>query len=87
MRKANLKDIPDRSENRRKENLGDSRKIFPSRSDASRSHSTFRSGIRLTSRWYEFPKVKLLCPYHAHAAESELYLVVSGRGNVRDKLG
>ena len=33
------------------------------------------------------PKGKTLCPYHAHAAESELYLVVSGRGNVRDKNG
>jgi uncharacterized cupin superfamily protein len=33
------------------------------------------------------PKGKSLCPYHAHAAESELYLVVSGRGNVRDKNG
>ena len=33
------------------------------------------------------PKGKFLCPYHAHAAESELYLVVSGRGSVRDKHG
>ena len=33
------------------------------------------------------PKGKSLCPYHAHSAESELYLVVSGRGNVRDKNG
>jgi uncharacterized cupin superfamily protein len=30
---------------------------------------------------------KLLCPYHAHSSESELYLVVSGRGRVRDKEG
>src|SRR5436190_23057250 len=33
------------------------------------------------------PKGKLLCPYHAHSAESELYLVVSGRGSIRDKDG
>ena len=33
------------------------------------------------------PKGKSLCPYHAHAAESELYLVVSGQGSVRDKNG
>jgi len=33
------------------------------------------------------PKGKSLCPYHAHAAESELYVVVSGRGMVRDKDG
>ncbi len=33
------------------------------------------------------PKGKSLCPYHAHSAESELYLVVSGRGSIRDKDG
>src|SRR6266576_1359312 len=31
------------------------------------------------------PKGKALCPYHSHSAESELYLVVSGKGRVRDK--
>ena len=30
---------------------------------------------------------KTLCPYHSHSAESELYLVVSGTGSVRDKDG
>ena len=33
------------------------------------------------------PKGKSLCPYHSHSSESELYLVVSGRGKVRDKNG
>jgi len=33
------------------------------------------------------PKGKSFCPYHSHSAESELYLVVSGRGSVRDKDG
>jgi uncharacterized cupin superfamily protein len=33
------------------------------------------------------PKNKTYCPYHSHAAESELYLVVSGRGSIRDKDG
>ena len=27
------------------------------------------------------------CPYHAHSAQSELYLVISGRGQVRDDGG
>jgi uncharacterized cupin superfamily protein len=27
------------------------------------------------------------CPYHAHSAQTELYLVVSGRGTVRDDSG
>ena len=33
------------------------------------------------------PKGKLYCPYHSHYSESEFYLVVSGRGKVRDKNG
>jgi uncharacterized cupin superfamily protein len=33
------------------------------------------------------PKGKALCPYHSHSAESELYLVASGRGSIRDKDG
>jgi uncharacterized cupin superfamily protein len=33
------------------------------------------------------PAGKALCPYHSHSGESELYLVVSGRGRVRDKEG
>ena len=27
------------------------------------------------------------CPYHAHSAQAELYLIVSGRGQVRDDAG
>ena len=33
------------------------------------------------------PRGKALCPYHSHSAESELYLVVSGKGGIRDKEG
>lgn len=33
------------------------------------------------------PKGKVYCPYHLHGAETELYLVVSGRGSVRDSRG
>ena len=33
------------------------------------------------------PPGKSYCPYHSHGAESELYLVISGRGKVRDKDG
>ena len=32
-------------------------------------------------------KGKMLCPYHSHSAESEMYLIVSGRGKIRDKDG
>ncbi len=33
------------------------------------------------------PPGKSYCPYHSHGAESELYLVISGQGRVRDKDG
>ncbi|HEY2124725.1 MAG TPA: cupin domain-containing protein [Chthoniobacterales bacterium] len=33
------------------------------------------------------PKGKSYCPYHGHSAESEFYIVVSGRGQIRDKSG
>ena len=33
------------------------------------------------------PAGKSYCPYHGHGAETELYLVVSGRGLVRDRNG
>lgn len=33
------------------------------------------------------PPGKSYCPYHSHGAESELYVVVSGRGTVRDQEG
>jgi uncharacterized cupin superfamily protein len=36
---------------------------------------------------YRVPKGKSLCPYHSHSAESELYLVVSGKGQVRHQNG
>lgn len=31
------------------------------------------------------PAGKSYCPYHSHSAETELYLVISGRGTVRDR--
>jgi uncharacterized cupin superfamily protein len=33
------------------------------------------------------PAGKSLCPYHSHSAETEFYLVVSGKGSVRAKDG
>jgi len=33
------------------------------------------------------PAGATLCPYHAHSAQSELYLVISGRGQVRHEGG
>jgi uncharacterized cupin superfamily protein len=49
--------------------------------------------LDLAKRWpfdlalVSIPKGKLYCPYHSHSSESEMYLVVSGKGSVRDKNG
>jgi uncharacterized cupin superfamily protein len=87
MRKVNLQDIP---EVERKSPKGKFRRTMknisvalgrePESLDLSKRHPFDLTLVRI-------PKGKTLCPYHAHAAESELYLVVSGRGNVRDKDG
>ena len=37
--------------------------------------------------WERIPPGKSYCPYHSESAQWELYLVVSGRGSVRDASG
>ena len=87
MRKINLKDVPEQERNSPKGKFGRISKnisIALGRElqslDLLKRHPFDLALVRI-------PKGKSLCPYHAHAAESELYLVVSGRGNVRDKNG
>jgi uncharacterized cupin superfamily protein len=87
MRKVNVKDVPERERKSPKGNFGRFMKNIsialgrePESLDLSKRHPFDLALVRI-------PKGKSLCPYHAHAAESELYLVVSGRGNVRDKDG
>ncbi len=87
MRKVNLKDIPEQERKSPKGKFGRASKNIsialgrePESLDLSKRHPFDLALVRI-------PKGKSLCPYHAHAAESELYLVVSGRGSVRDKDG
>ncbi len=87
MRKVNLKDIPEQEKkspngkfNRFMKNVSIALGREPESLDLSKRHPFDLALVRI-------PKGKSLCPYHAHAAESELYLVISGRGNVRDKNG
>jgi uncharacterized cupin superfamily protein len=87
MRKVNVKEIP---EHERKSPKGKFHKFVkdisvglgrePESLDLSKRHPFDLALVRI-------PKGKTLCPYHSHAAESELYLVVSGRGSIRDKDG
>src|SRR5438046_7055549 len=87
MRKVNLKDIPEQGRKSPKGKFGRMTKHIsialgrqPDSLDLAKRHPFDLALVRI-------PKGKTLCPYHAHAAESELYLVVFCRANVRDKDG
>jgi uncharacterized cupin superfamily protein len=87
MRKVNLKDIPEQERKsptgkfgRVSKNISIALGREPESLDLSKRHPFDLAVVRI-------PKGKSLCPYHAHAAESELYLVISGHGSVRDKDG
>ena len=87
MRKVNLKDIP---EQERTSPKGTFHKFVK---DISIALGRDRDSLDLAKRHpfdlalARIRKGKSFCPYHSHSAESELYLVVSGRGSIRDKDG
>ena len=85
MQKINVKDVPEQEKKSPKGKFGRFTKNIsialgrePESLDLSKRHPFDLALVRI-------PKGKSLCPYHAHAAESELYLVISGRADVRDK--
>ena len=87
MRKVNLKDIEEREKRSPKgkfhrfmKNISVALGREPESLDLMKRHPFDLALVRI-------PKGKILCPYHAHSAESELYLVVSGKGSIRDKNG
>src|SRR6478736_605023 len=87
MRKVNLKDIEERVRQSPKGKFGRRMKEIsialgrdPESLDLRKRHPFDLALVRV-------PKGKTLCPYHSHSAESEFYLVVSGKGQVRDKDG
>jgi uncharacterized cupin superfamily protein len=85
MRKVNLRDIEERARQSPKEKFGRKSK------DISIALGREPESLELSKRHpfdlalVSIPKGKLLCPYHSHSSESELYLVVSGLGKIRDK--
>jgi uncharacterized cupin superfamily protein len=87
MRKINLQDV---QEQERKSPGG---KFHKRVKDISIALGREPASLDLTKRHpfdlalVRIPKGKSYCPYHLHSAESELYLVVSGRGSIRDKDG
>ena len=87
MRKVNIKDVEWQE---RKSPKGKFHKFVK---DISIALGREKESLDLMKRWpfdlalVRIPKGKIYCPYHSHSAESEHYLVVSGRGKVRDKDG
>jgi uncharacterized cupin superfamily protein len=87
MRKVNVKDVPERERQSPTGKFGSAVKNVsialgrePDSLDLSKRHPFDLAMVRIS-------KGKSLCPYHSHSAESELYLVVSGRGKIREKSG
>src|SRR5436189_4557540 len=87
MRKVKVKDVPEQERKSPKDkfhkfvkNISIALGREPESLDLGKRHPFDLALVRI-------PKGKSYCPYHAHSAESELYLVVSGRGSIRDKNG
>lgn len=87
MRKVNLRDIDERVRRSPKGKFGRRSKDIsialgrePDSLDLTKQHPFDLALVTI-------PKGQSLCPYHAHSCETEFYLVVSGRGTVRDKDG
>jgi uncharacterized cupin superfamily protein len=87
MQKVNLKDIEERKRQSPSGKFGRASK------DISIALGRDPESLDLTKRHpfdlalERVPKGRTVCPYHSHSAESELYLVVSGQGSIRDKGG
>src|SRR5450755_1613251 len=87
MRKVNLTEV---KEDERKSPRGKYQKFVK---DISIALGRDRESLDLAKRHpfdlaqVRIPKGKSYCPYHGHSAETEFYLVVSGRGAVRDESG
>ena len=87
MRKVNIKDVPEQERQSPKGKFG--RKI----KNISVALGREPESLDLAKRWpfdlalVSIPKGKIYCPYHSHSSETEMYLVVSGKGSVRDKDG
>ncbi|MGI8956105.1 MAG: cupin domain-containing protein [Chthoniobacterales bacterium] len=87
MRKVNVNDI---AEDERKSPKGKYHKFVK---DISIALGREKESLDLAKRHpfdlaqVRIPKGKSYCPYHGHGAETELYVVVSGRGKIRHHRG
>ena len=87
MRKVNLNEI---AEDERRSPKGKFHKFVK---DISIALGRDKDSLDLTKRHpfdlalVRIPKGKSYCPFHGHSGETEMYLVVSGKGMVRDRSG
>ena len=87
MRKVNLRDIEERE---RRSPTGKFHTYFKEISVALGrvpESSDLRTRHPFDLSLYRIPSGASRCPYHAHSAESELYLIVAGQAQVRDNDG
>ncbi|MGA2052538.1 MAG: cupin domain-containing protein [Opitutales bacterium] len=87
MKKVNLKDVPEserKSPKRKFEAYSKEVSVALGRVDGA-TDLNLRHPFDLTVA--RLPAGAARCPYHAHSAQWELYLIISGRGKVRDAGG
>src|SRR5437773_8128906 len=87
MEKVNLKDIQERVRQSPKGKFGRRMKEISVALGRDPESLDLRKRHPFDLTLISIPKGKTLCPYHTHSAESEMYLVVSGKGSIRDKDG
>jgi uncharacterized cupin superfamily protein len=87
MRKVNLKDIKEEERRSPKGKFAKRVKEISIALGRDKESSDLMKRHPFDLTLVTIPKGKSYCPYHSHSSETELYLVVSGRGDVRDKDG
>ena len=87
MKKVNLKDIEERRRQSPNGKFGRASKDISIALGRDPESLDLRERHPFDLALERVSKGKTVCPYHSHSAESELYLVVSGRGSIRDKDG
>src|SRR5437763_5884502 len=87
MKKVNLKDIEERRRQSPNGKFGRASRDISSALGRDPESLDLRERHPFDLALERVSKGKTVCPYHSHSAESELYLVVSGKGSIRDKDG
>ena len=87
MQKINLRDIGERHRQSPKGRYGRFSKDVSVALGAELNATDLNKRHPFDLAMVRIPPGQSLCPYHAHSAQWELYLVVSGVGTIRDQTG